>query len=132
MRLIPRPTANEDVSIRRYRARFCNLRQRLRHFEHLLRPGPHPVVLGEVDPANRSRRIHQKLSRPRDIVSVNSGALVQQIVTPDRLGPGIRKKRIGVTSLLREKPRFLGRVDADRNRLNAGGAEIGETLFDTP
>jgi len=34
--------------------------------------------------------------------------------------------------LLHKIARLFRRVDADRNRLNAGGAELGEMLFDTP
>jgi hypothetical protein len=35
-------------------------------------------------------------------------------------------------SFLRKIARLFRRVDTDRNRLDAGGAELCEMLFDTP
>jgi hypothetical protein len=65
-------------------------------------------------------------------VSVLTRAFVQDAVPRDRLGVRIGEQREGVTGFLTQIARLLGRVDADRNRLDAGGAEVGEMLFDTP
>jgi hypothetical protein len=59
-------------------------------------------------------------------------AFVQDAVARDRLGIRIGEQREGVAGFLAQIARLLGRVDADRNRLDAGGAEVGEMLFDTP
>jgi hypothetical protein len=58
--------------------------------------------------------------------------LVQDAIARDRLRVRIGEQREGVAVLLTQIARVFGRVDADRNRLNAGGAEAGEMLFDTP
>jgi len=65
-------------------------------------------------------------------VSVLAGAFVQDAVACDRFGIRIGEQREGVAGFLTQIARLLGRVDADRNRLDAGGAEVGEMLFDTP
>jgi len=65
-------------------------------------------------------------------VPVLARAFVQNAIARDRLRVGIGEQREGVAGFLTQIARLLGRVDADRNRLDAGGAEIGETLFDTP
>jgi len=59
-------------------------------------------------------------------------AFVQDAVARDRLRVRIGEQREGVAGLLTQIARLLRRVDADRNRLDAGGAEVGEMLFDTP
>jgi hypothetical protein len=58
--------------------------------------------------------------------------LVQDAVACDRFRVRIGEQREGVAGFLTEIARLLGRVDADRDRLDAGGAEVGEMLFDTP
>jgi len=65
-------------------------------------------------------------------VSVLARAFVQNAVAGDGFGVRIGKQREGVAGFLTKIARLLRRVDADRNRLNAGSAEIGEMLFDTP
>jgi hypothetical protein len=65
-------------------------------------------------------------------VAASDSVLVQDAVARDRFRVGIGEQREGVAGFLTQVARLFGRVDADRNRLDAGGAEIGETLFDTP
>jgi hypothetical protein len=65
-------------------------------------------------------------------VSVLARAFVQDAVARDRFGVRIGEQRERVAGLLTQIAGLLGRVDADRNRLDAGGAEVGEMLFDTP
>jgi len=63
---------------------------------------------------------------------VLAGAFVQDAVARDRFRIRIGEQREGVAGFLTQIARLLRRVDADRNRLDAGGAEVGEMLFDTP
>jgi hypothetical protein len=65
-------------------------------------------------------------------VSARAFSFVQEVVPPDDLGVGIGEKRKGVAGFLHEIARLFGRVDADRNRLDAGGTELGEMVFNTP
>jgi hypothetical protein len=57
---------------------------------------------------------------------------VEDAVARDRCRVRISEEREGVAGFGAQIARLLGRVDADRNRLNAGGTEVGEMLFDTP
>src|SRR5947209_6565627 len=104
----------------------------LRRFEDLLRPGADAEITGEVAPADGAGAVDEELGGTGDVASVLASAFVQDAVVHDRLGIRIGEQREGVAGFLRQIARLLGRVDADRNRLDAGGAEIGETLFDTP
>jgi len=63
---------------------------------------------------------------------VLAGAFVQDAVACDRLRVRIGEQREGVAGFFTEIARLLRRVDADRDRLDAGSAEVGEMLFDTP
>jgi hypothetical protein len=65
-------------------------------------------------------------------VATSDAVFVKDAVARDRRCFRIGEQREGVAGFLTEVARFFGRVDADRNRFYAGGAEIGETLFDTP
>jgi hypothetical protein len=106
--------------------------QRPRGFEHLFRPCANPEIASEIAPANGAGAVDQELGGTGDIVTVFARAFVQDAVVRDRFGVRIGEQREGVAGFLSEVARLLGRVDADRNRLDAGGAEIGEMLFDTP
>ena len=59
---------------------FDLIRKRLRHFQDLLRSSPNPIVLGEVHPTHSPGRVHQELSRPRDVVAVLSLPWMYQVV----------------------------------------------------
>ena len=50
-----------------------------RRFENLFGPGAHPVILGEVKPAHGAGRIQQELSRPRNVLAIDSGAGMNKI-----------------------------------------------------
>jgi hypothetical protein len=106
--------------------------QRASSFEHLLRPRADSEIAGEVAPAHDATAVDQEFGGPRNVVSVHALSFVNEVVPPDGPGVGIREKRKGVAGLLRKIARLLGRVDTDRNRLDAGGAEFSETLFNTP
>jgi hypothetical protein len=89
-------------------------------------------IAREVAPADGARAVDEELGGAGDVVSVLARAFVQDAVARDRFGIRIGEQREGVAGFLTKIARLLGRVDADRNRLDAAGAEIGETLFDTP
>jgi hypothetical protein len=57
---------------------------------------------------------------------------VEDAVARDRRSIRISEEREGVAGFLAEIARLLRRIDADRDRLDAGGAEVGEMLLDTP
>jgi hypothetical protein len=103
-----------------------------RRFQHLFRPRADAEILGEVAPAHDAISIDQKLSGPSDVVSARTLSFVNEVVSPDGLGVGIGEERKGVAGFLDEIARFFRRVDADRNRLDAGGPKLGEMLFNTP
>src|SRR3954454_12716384 len=108
------------------------LHHRLRRVEDLLRPCADAEIAGEVAPADGAGAVDEELGGTGDVVSVLAGAFVQEAVSRDRLGVRIGEQREGVAGFLTQIARLLGRVDADRNRLDACGAEVGEMLFDTP
>ena len=108
------------------------LTHRLRRVEDLLRPGADAEIAGEVAPADGAGAVDEELGGTGDVVSVLARAFMQDAVARDRLGDRIGEQRKGVAGLLTKIARLLRRVDADRNRLNARGAELGEMLFDTP
>jgi hypothetical protein len=103
-----------------------------RRLEQLLRPRAHADVAGEIAPAHGAASIDEELGGARDVFAFSDGVLVQDSVAGDRFGLRIGKQREGVARFLTKIARLLGRVDADGDRLNAGGTEIGEMLFDTP
>jgi hypothetical protein len=103
-----------------------------RGFQHLLRPDADAEVTGEIAPADGAGAIDEELGGAGDVVSVFARASVEDAVARDRLRVRIGEQREGVAGFLAEIARLLRRVDADRNRLDAGGAEVGEMLFDTP
>ena len=105
---------------------------RLRCFEYLLRPRADTEIAGEIAPADGAGAVEEELGGAGDVVSVFARAFVQDAVARDRLRVRIGQQREGVAGFLTEIARLLRRVDADRDRLDAGGAEVGEMLFDTP
>ena len=84
----------------------------------------YPIILGQFQPSNSARRIDQKLRGPRDVVTVLSGAFVNQVVASNHFCVWIGKKCERVTRLLRKIPRYLRTVDTDRNRTNSGFLEL--------
>ena len=78
----------------------ASLAQTLCRDQHLITAGSHANVLGEVDPTHHSRRVHQELCRPGDVMPVSPAAHVQQIVTAYHLRVWIGKKSESVTCLL--------------------------------
>jgi hypothetical protein len=67
--------------------------------EHFVRSRPHANVLGEVDPTHHSRRVHQELCGPGNVMPVRSPTHVQQIVATDHLSVGVGKNAEGYNPL---------------------------------
>jgi hypothetical protein len=103
-----------------------------RRFQHLLRPRADAEIAGDVAPAHDAIAVDEEFGRPCDVVSICALSFVKEVVSPDGLGLRIREERKGVAGFLHKIARLFRRVDTDRNRLDAGGAELGEMLFDTP
>ena len=100
--------------------------------EHLFGPGADAQVVGEVDPADYPGGIDQELRRARDVVAVDAGSFVQQVVAADGLGIRVREKRIRIAGFAAEVLRLAGRIDADGHGPDAQFLEIREMILDTP
>jgi len=108
------------------------LLQHPRGFEHLFRPRADANIASEITPADDAATVDEELGGAGDIVAASDAILVENAVTRDRLGLRIGEQREGVAGFSAQIARLLGRVDADRDRLDAGGAEVGEMLLDAP
>jgi hypothetical protein len=98
----------------------------------LFRPRPHCDILGQVHPLNRAIRINVKLSRPRNVGVLESGAAMKNIVTANDCGVGIGKERKAEAHLPKEPAIYFHRIDADGHYMNAARVEIRDTLLETP
>jgi hypothetical protein len=106
--------------------------QHPRCFEDLFWPRADADIAGEIAPADGAGAVDEELGGAGDVVATSDAVFVKDAVSRNRRCLWIGEQREGVAGFLTEVARLFGRVDADRNRLHAGGAEIGETLFDTP
>jgi len=70
-------------------------------------------VAGEIDPADGAGGIDEELSGAGDVVAVDAGAFVHQIVAADHFSIGIGKKGVSVASFAAEVLRLAGRIDTD-------------------
>jgi len=89
-------------------------------------------VAGEIDPADGAGGIDEELGGAGDVVAVDAGAFVQQIVAADHFSIGIGEKGVRVAGLAAEVLRLAGRIDADGDWPDAKLFEIRETLLNTP
>lgn len=89
-------------------------------------------VAGEIDPADGAGGIEQKLGRACDVVTVDAGAFVKEIVAADHLGIGIGQKRIGVAGFAAEILGLTGRIDANSDGPDTELFQIRETFLNTP
>ncbi len=103
-----------------------------RSFENLFRPGAHPVILSEIEPAHGAGGIHQEFSWPRNVLAIDSGAGVNQVVTANRFSFRIRKKSECISGFLAEVAVNFGTVHADGNRVNSRLVKLIQTLFNAP
>jgi hypothetical protein len=87
--------------------------------EHFVGTGADAKVIGEIDPADYAGGVDEELGRAGDVVAIDAGALVEEVVAADYFGIGIREKRVRVTGFAAEVLRFGGRVDTDGDGLDA-------------
>ena len=106
--------------------------QGLGGLEHFVRAGADAEVAGEIDPADGAGGIEEELAGAGDIVSVDAGAFVQEIVAADYLSIGIGEKSVSVAGLAAEILGFAGRIDADGDGSDAELFKIGEAFLNTP
>jgi hypothetical protein len=100
--------------------------------QQFLRPRPHLEILGELAPAHDAAAVDEELRWTGDVISCVAGALVQDAVAADDGRVPVGEERVGVADLAAPVARDLGSVDADSDRLDAGGTEFRKVLFDTP
>ena len=98
----------------------------------LLGARAHAVVLREVHPANHAGRIQQEFRWSRDVLSIDPGTRMQQIITANDLGFRIGEKGICVARLTTQIARHFRRVHADRYWANAKLSKLRQVFFDTP
>jgi hypothetical protein len=100
--------------------------------EHFVRAGADAQVASEIDPADGAGGVEEKLAGAGDIVSIDAGAFVQEIVATDYLSIGVGEERVAVAGLAAEILGFAGRIDADGHGPDAELFKIGETFLNTP
>lgn len=74
--------------------------------EHLLGAGTDSEVIGEVDPANCAGGVDEEFGGAGDVMPIDAGTFMEQVVAADQLGVRIRQKRVRVTGLTAEVLRF--------------------------
>ena len=89
-------------------------------------------VVCEVDPADDAGGVDQELAGTRDIVAVDAGAFVQEIVTTNDFGIGIGKERVGVAGFVAKIGGVAGGIDADGQGSDASRLQLRKMFFDTP
>jgi hypothetical protein len=99
--------------------------------EDLIRSRAHAVIICEVCPANRARRIDQEFRGSRD-VSLGTAVLMQQVIVQDGFQPFIREKRVSVALLAAVVARDSRGIHADGNNLHAARFEFVELFLETP
>jgi hypothetical protein len=104
----------------------------LRRLDDLVGAGADAEVAGEIDPADGTGGIDEKFGGAGDVVAVDTGAFVKEIVAADHFGSRIGEERIIVAGFAAEILRFAGRIDANGYGPDAELFKIRETFLDTP
>jgi hypothetical protein len=98
----------------------------------LVGAGADAEIPGEIDPTDGAGGIEEELGGASDVVAVDAGALVKEIVAANHFGIGVGEECIGVAGLAAEILGLAGRIDANGYGPDAKLFEIRETLLDTP
>jgi hypothetical protein len=106
--------------------------QGLGGFEDLVGAGANAEVAGEIDPADSAGGIEEELGGAGDVVAVDTGAFVQEVVAADYFGVGIGEKGVGVACFAAKRLGLAGRIDTDGDGPDAELFKIGETFLNTP
>ena len=70
-------------------------------------------IAGEIDPADGAGGIDEELGGAGDVVAVDAGAFVKQVVATDHFSIGIGKKGVSVAGFVAEVLGLAGRIDTD-------------------
>ena len=108
------------------------LRKQARRIQYLFGSRSHPVILRQHAPTHYACGINQKLGWPRDVMTILTLALMDQIVFRNRLKIRIRKKSKRVSGFLTKITGHFRTVYANRDRANSDFVEPGEILLDAP
>jgi hypothetical protein len=100
--------------------------------EHRVWAGSDAEVAGEINPADGPGGIEEELGRAGDVVAVDAGAFVKEVVAADNLGIGVGEKRVVVAGLAAEILGLARGIDTDGDGPDAELFKIGETFLDTP
>jgi hypothetical protein len=100
--------------------------------EDLIGAGADAEVAGEIDPPDGPGGIEEELGGAGDIVAVDAGAFVQEVVAADYLGVGVGEESVSVAGLAAEILGLGGRIDTDGDGPDAELLKIGKTFLDTP
>jgi hypothetical protein len=108
------------------------LPKRFRSLEDLFRPRANPIILREVEPAHSALGIHQELSGSGNVLTIDSGASMNEVVTANRFSFRIRKKSKGVSGFLTKVAVQFRTVYADSKGSNSCLMKPIQTLFNAP
>ena len=75
--------------------------------------GADAEVARQIDPANGTGGVKEKLGGASDVVAIDAGAFVQEVVAADYFGIGVGEERIGVAGFAAEVLRLAGRINAN-------------------
>ncbi len=96
------------------------------------RTGADSQVVGQVDPANDSGGVNQKLGRACDVTAILTRFGMQDAVTANHLRVRIGQERIFVTSGMAKFAGLFGRIDTDRGDFKAVLMKLVELFFEPP
>ena len=105
---------------------------RVNFAQGLLRPRADGDVLGQIDPANRARRVDIKFRRSGNVVPFWTGAAVQNIITLNDRRVRVRQKRKGVSHFLAMGAGQVHRINTNRYEMNAAFFEVRKPFLKTP
>ena len=108
------------------------LMQPFHRFYDLLWPRPHAKIFRQVRPADHAGRIQKEFRWSSYVLSVNSGAGMQQIIAANDLRFRVGEECVRVACFLAQFTRHFRCVDADRHRPHAELLNLCQVLFDTP
>jgi hypothetical protein len=111
---------------------YCKLIQGFGGFENLFGTGADPVVLGQVDPADGAVGSDEEFGGTCDIASIHALSGVNEVVTANGFEVGIGEYGESEAGLAREVARDIGRIYADGDGIDSGGANLRDLAFDTP
>jgi hypothetical protein len=111
---------------------YCKLIQGFGGFENLFGTGADPIVLRQVDPAYGAVGSDEEFGGTCDVATVHALSGVDEVVTANGFEVGIGEYGESEAGLAREVARDIGRIYADGDGIDSGGANLRDLAFDTP